>query len=276
MTDKTAPLAPDDLPGLAQAAWRHGARHCVACGGYHRVWGTLRAAGLNGGLASDGPDLEPRIAAALAPGAKVLVAGAADPALLDLVVRTAAGIPLEITVADVCRTPLEVIGELRPYARMSVRTEQIDLTRLDRAGRWDLILSHLMIAHVPPGDRIEVLTRLRRALTPKGRLILVARTISGAAREDAPGDEDAWVNRTQAQLAASGLPGLGAPGEFEGLLRSYAAHRTERLWDLATPQAIADLLAAGGFEVDGFARMARAGRDPARADDKARYVFVAH
>lgn len=267
-------LSPDDLTGLARAAWRHGARHCVACGGYHRVWGALRAAGMNAGLASDEPELAPRLAAALHPGAQVLVAGAADPALLDLVVRTAAGTPLEITVADLCRTPLEVIGDLKPYAGVTLRTEQVDLTRLSHTGRWDLILSHLMLAHVPPQDRVAMLTRLRGALAPGGRLILVARTIAEGARESAADDEAAWTARTLARLAAAGVPRLGEAGEFETLLAAYAAQRTDRLWELATPEAIAGLLAAAGFEVTDIARSTRADREPA-ADRKARYVFVA-
>ncbi|MES2722359.1 MAG: class I SAM-dependent methyltransferase [Pseudomonadota bacterium] len=275
MTDPFAFISPDDLPGLAQAAWRHGARHCVACGGYHRVWGVLRAAGLNGGLASDEPILAPRIAAALAPGARVLVAGAADPALLDLVVRTAAGMPLAITVADLCRTPLEVIGQLPPYTGVVVETEQVDLTQLDHLGRWDLILSHLMLAHVPPESRIEVLNRLRRALAPRGRLVLVARTVRDEVKAEAAGDQAAWTARTLARLTAAGILPPGAPGEFQALLERYAAHRTKRLWNLATPGAIADLLTAGGFEVEDVARMTRANRAPDEADDKARYVFVA-
>ncbi|MFD3263064.1 methyltransferase domain-containing protein [Phenylobacterium ferrooxidans] len=267
-------LSPHDLIGLARAGWRHGATHCVACDGYHQVWGSLRAAGLNAGLASDEQGLAPQIAAALSPGAHVLVAGAADPALLDLVVRTASGMPLSILVADLCRTPLAVIDELEPYAETDVLTEQLDLTRLDHVARWDLILSHLMIAHVPAGDRVEVLKRLRRALAPGGRLILVARTVGEAARDEAADDEAAWVDRTLARLASRGVPTPGAPGEFDALLRVYAAHRTDRLWDLATPEAIAGLLTAGGFEVVEFARLARADREPG-ADGKARYVFVA-
>ncbi|WP_310541194.1 class I SAM-dependent methyltransferase [Phenylobacterium sp.] len=274
MTDPLACISPDDLPGLAQAAWRHGARHCLACGGYHRVWGVLRAAGLNGGLASDEPALAPRIAAALDPGARVLVAGAADPALLDLVVRAAAGMPLAITVADLCRTPLEVIGQLPPYVGIVVKTLKIDLAELDHKARWDLILSHLMLAHVPPENRIEVLSRLRRSLAPGGRLVLVARTVRDEVKAGAAGDQAAWTARTLARLAAAGIPPPGAPSEFQALLERYAAHRTDRLWNLATPEAIADVLTAGGFEVEDVARISRANRAPDEADDKARYVFV--
>ena len=63
-------LAPDDLATLATAGWRIGAARCVACGGYHRVWGTLRAAGVVGGTEPDRLVLEPLLADLLRPGAR--------------------------------------------------------------------------------------------------------------------------------------------------------------------------------------------------------------
>ena len=171
-------LSPDDLVGLAHAAWRHGLSHCVDCGGYHMTWGSMRAAGLRRGLAADEPFLLPRLASALAPGARVLIAGSADPGVLDLVVRSSAGTPLTILVADLCGTPLAVIDELEPYLGIEVRTEQIDLRDLDHVGCWDVIVSHSMLPHVPHGDRLQVLRGLRRALAPNGKVIFVARTFN--------------------------------------------------------------------------------------------------
>ena len=269
-------LAPDDLVGLAHAAWRLGERHCVDCGGYHQIWSLLRAAGLHGGLGADSPELGPRLAAALAPGARVLIAGSADAGILNLVVRTAAGMPLDILVADLCATPLALIGELQPYAGVTVRTEQIDLTKLDHIGCWDVIVSHSMLPHVPADLRVEVLKRLHRALAPGGRLVFVARTfqsaVSGAAEETAD-----LAQQALDRVVSSGIPLPAALADIEALIHRRSEQRVSRLWDLATSEEIADLLALGGFEVTETARLTERTHETAvgQARAKASYLFVA-
>lgn len=277
MTDNTAPLSPDDLPGLALAAWRHGERHCVDCGGYHQIWGVLRAAGLHGGLGADEPDLAPRLAAALSPGARVLIAGSADPGILDLVVRTAAGTPLEILVADICATPLAVIGELQPYAGMTVRTAQIDLTELDHVGCWDVIVSHSMLPHVPTELRIEVLKRLHRAMAPGGRLVFVARTFQALVQGSAAEETAALAQQALSRVVSSGIPLPASLAEIEALIHRRSDRRIGRLWDLATPEEIADLLTLGGFEVIECAKLVERTHETAvgQARAKGSYLFVA-
>ncbi|WP_340644187.1 class I SAM-dependent methyltransferase [Phenylobacterium sp.] len=277
MTNKAARLSPDDLVGLAQAAWRHGERHCVDCGGYHQAWGILRAAGLHGGLGADETDLAPRLAAALSPGARVLVAGSADPGILDFVVRTAAGTPLDILVADLCATPLSVIGDLKPYPGMTVRTQQVDLAELDHLDSWDVIVSHSMLPHVPAELRIEVLKRLRRALAPRGRLVFVARTFQAAVRDSAAEEKAAWAQQTFSRVASSGIPMPASLAEIEALIHRYSVKRRAPPWDLATPEAIADLLTLGDFEVMEIVKMADRTHETAvgQARAKESYLFIA-
>lgn len=271
------PLAPSDLVGLAHAAWRHGETHCVDCGDYHQIWGVLRAAGLHGGLEADEPDLAPRLAAALSPGARVLIAGSADPGVLDLVVRTAAGTPLDILVVDICATPLAVIGELHPYAGMAVRTAQIDLTELDHVGCWDVIVSHSMLPHVPAELRVEVLMRLHRSMAPGGTLVLVARTFQARVQSSAVEERAASAKQKLSKVASSGIPLPASLAEIEAVIYRRADKRVARLWDLETPEEIADLLTRGGFEVTESAKLVERTHETAVGQERAKesYVFVA-
>jgi len=245
-SDPAEPLAPDDLIALARAGWRLGAQHCTACGGYHRMWGALRAAGVVGGADADEAVLAPLLTRALTPGARVLLAGSADPGILDMVARAAGATPLQVLVADICATPLKVIEALRPYPAIQVETLRLDLTTLDHEAAWDVIVSHSMLPFVGPEARLEILTRLRRALAPGGRLLLAMRSASAMEDADAARHDEAWIARAKAKIARSGIPLPGPADAFDAALTRYAALRPARLW-ATTPEQVEDLLRSVGF-----------------------------
>lgn len=242
-------LAPDDLATLAMAGWRIGAERCVACGGYHRVWGTLRAAGVVGGTEPDRLVLEPLLADLLRPGARVLAAGSADPGVLHMIVAAARDRPISVRVADLCGTPLEVISRLQPYPYATVTTDLLDLTRLEDEGLWDVIVSHSMLPFLPVAARAPVLGRLKRALAPGGRLVVAVRTSRGLADTEAADHDAAWIRRAQDKIAASGVTPPGPAEDFSAALAAYAQQRRARTWDLATPQDLVALLESAGLEV---------------------------
>ncbi|MDO8379095.1 bifunctional 2-polyprenyl-6-hydroxyphenol methylase/3-demethylubiquinol 3-O-methyltransferase UbiG [Phenylobacterium sp.] len=277
MPSDTRLLSPNDLVGLAQAGWRLGARLCVDCGGSHRIWGTLRAAGMASGLTVDEPDLAPRLAGVIAPGARVLIAGSADGALLDLVVRATKSRPLEILVIDRCATPLAVIEATEPYAGVTVRTRQLDLTKLEGAERWDVIVSHSLLPHLPPAALIEALRRMRGALAPGGRLILVARTFHPTTDQGAADFPRIWTRQALERITAAGVPIPEPAEDFDAALRRHAEARSRPQWDLATGEAIAEQLTRGGFEVLETAKIQGESRSIPirRAREKQGYVFVA-
>ena len=253
MTDDPDPsrdlLDPSDLIGLAAAGWRLGQDRCAGCGGYHRIWGTLRAAGVVGGTGADEAILTPLLAALLKPADRVFLAGSADPGLLDLVARAAGQIPLTLSVADLCATPLAVIAQLRRQAAISVSTRRLDLADLEDVGQWDLILSHSMLPFVPPTQRLEILVRLRRALALEGRLVLAARTSANLTAAEAAVHDEAWTTRARKRIADAGVPLPGPAEAFDADLATFAARRQGQLGGFETAEMIAGLLEQAGFEV---------------------------
>lgn len=253
MTDDPDPsrelLDPSDLIGLAAAGWRLGQERCAECGGYHRVWGTLRAAGVVGGTAADEAILAPLLSGMLKPDGRVFLAGSADSGLLDLVVRAAGQIPLKVEVADLCATPLAVIEQVRRPTAIDVSTRRLDLADLEDEGQRDLILSHSMLPFVPQTQRLEILVRLRRALAPDGRLVLAARTSAGLTATEAELHDQAWTIRARKRITDAGVPLPGPAEAFDADLATFAARRQGQLGGFETAEVIAGLLEQAGFEV---------------------------
>ena len=130
---------------------------------------------------------------------------------------------------------------------------------------------------MPPGDRLQVLRGLRRALAPNGKLIFVVRTFHSVVEGQVEDEQAIWAQQTLAHISASGIS-LPAPIlEFKAQIQRNAARRRKVAWELASPEEIADLLTAGGFRVTDYARMAdrkhKTAYNQARA--KGSYVFVA-
>ncbi len=245
----TTALEIDDLPALAKAGWTLGERLCTHCGGFHRVWGTLRSAGVVGGVEADEAVLLPLLRDLTPDGTRVFIGGSADPGILQLLLRAAEGRALEVLVTDLCKTPLAVIEALEPQAGLSLRTKELDITRLDAIGGYDLILSHSLLPFLTPADRHDALVRMRKALAPGGHLVIAARTAAPLNSEEAAGHDEAWLNRAWTRIAASGSELPADRATFEPLLKAFAAERPKRLWDLGTPEAISAMIEAAGLKV---------------------------
>ncbi len=241
-------LSVEDLIGLSAAGWTLGETRCVACGGYHRVWGLLRAAGVVGGTAVDTVVLAPLLDTLVRPGARVLIAGAADAAIVALLMTTAAR-PLDITVVDICSTPLRIIERLEAQDGLTVRTLRTDLAEMTTASAFDLILSHSMLPFVDGDRRIAVVRALGRALAPGGRAVIVVRTAPALSAADREAHDKAWLDRAWRRIDGSGVPLPGPRSEIDTILVRFAAMRRGHLGGLQTAEEVVDLLEAGGLRL---------------------------
>lgn len=240
---------PLDAPVPAmRAAWNIGRDLCADCGGYHRVWGLLRAVGAVGGPAVDAALLGPIIGERLRPGGSVLLAGSADAGLLSLVLG-AAPRPLSVTVADLCPTPLAVLDRMILPQDVSLATLRTDIAELDGETQWDLAFCHSMLPFVPAAVRPRVTRALKRALAPGGHAIVVARTSRPLDPREAPAHDAAWLEQTKDRIAESGVTLPGPQEEVEALLTTFAERRREHLAGFARPEEIASVLEEGGLQV---------------------------
>jgi SAM-dependent methyltransferase len=167
----------EDIPQLAAAASELACRLCGTCQNYHFLWPYLRLAGAPGGAGDGKPYLEAVLADLIAGGRReILIAGTADTGLLSLVARATIGHAVGITVLDRCGTPLELCRRFASRWSLAIETLQVDLSQFSAEGSFDIVFAHTILTFIAPGERLDVMMRLRRSLRPGGRLILRFRT----------------------------------------------------------------------------------------------------
>jgi len=237
----------DDLDRQAREGWRLGAALCRGCGGYHQVWGLLRASGVVGGISVDDQILGPLLDETVQPGQRVLIAGAADAGLLQYLAASVRARPLKVRIVDRCPAPLALLARIAPPAGISLDLAQAELAQLDEPAAHDLILSHSMLYFISPSGRLQVLARLRDALAPGGRLALVLRLSKPVVAADAMDHDEAWLKRARARLA--GHPDLTAMAgdDLEPVLAAYARARAVRLDAYSTPAEVEHVMARCGL-----------------------------
>lgn len=226
-----------------------GRRLCVACGGYHRIWGALRATGVVGGTAVDESVLRPTLARVGRGARRILVAGAADEAIVAVIARALPNGAPEIVVVDRCPAPLAEIAARADPSLARVETICADLARFTPDAPVDLVVSHSQIGFAPTRPaRLEILSRLRNALGPGGTLVMVARTSTGlpVTPEEASAHARAWVERARTSIVDAGLADLYEPGELDALLTGFADGRAARS-SLGDESDLVKLVREAGF-----------------------------
>jgi hypothetical protein len=192
-----------------------------------------------------------------APGCRrVLVSGAADTAMLALVLRATRARPAarapQVAVVDRCRTPLSLCERYGARAGLDVEGRVLDLlapaARAAPEAPFDLVCTHSLLALVPPGRRGDLVAAWRAQLRPGGVVVSTARLDSVASDGAAPADVEAFAERALAAARACATPLGVEPGALAALARGYAARLAS--WPLATAEALAALLEAGGFALE--------------------------
>lgn len=243
-------LALDDIDGQARAGWQLGEQLCTRCNGYHQTWGLLRAAKVMRAGETDRRLLMPILADMVRPGTNILIAGAADAGLLQLVAESAPARPIDITLLDRCPSPIALIHHIALPPGISVDAREADLTELDEPGRYDVVLSHSMLPFVDPATRIAILQRLRASLSPEGKLLLVVRTAPVYGSEIPDAHDQAWLDRTYAKL--SHVPDLVrfCGPDLPSKLQQYAHSRRARSYGFRNEHEVATLLEDSGFRIE--------------------------
>lgn len=155
-----------------------------SCLAYHAMWQYFRLIGLIGTISSDSDFLLDTIRE-LAQSEKfrrILISGSADYGMLAHVLAAyrLAGETPEITVLDLCETPLALNRWYAQRQDLSIETVPANILDFKPERKFDLICTHSFLGRLPPEIRKQALTRWHTLLRSGGQVVTTARVRHGA------------------------------------------------------------------------------------------------
>lgn len=265
MTDQSPGSGPiEPLADSARLARNWASALCVhdaggrCCDAYHGFWQTMRLMRLGATLGGHPGDYLEAMAAwatqAPAPGGKrrVLISGCADYSMLAHLWHASAAVAVdfEVTVLDICPTPLRLNTWYAERQGRSVQVvcEDVRAHRPDTG--YDLIVTSSFLGFFSPLDRPALFQAYRGMLRGRGQLVFSNRL--RAAPEQVPVGFTAAQSEQFAELAArlsADLPTQAAldPAQAHAMALAFARHT--RNYPLASARSIETLAADAGLQL---------------------------
>jgi SAM-dependent methyltransferase len=244
-----APTFDEDLPAMAAQMYALANSLCGGCRTMHAVWPYLRLARMVGAAEAGAANIETMLSAQIASGARRLViAGACDTGLLATVARAARGRATEITVVDICPTPLELCRRFAVRWSLPLKTRIANLTTLDVTD-VDLIYANSVLQLIAPAQWVDTLTRMRRALRPGGHLVCVFNAGGRLAGDVLPEYRSRYADWLLAELDRQGIPLPDTREAFHRLASDYSREREAREGIVGRAELIDDMMKTAGFVV---------------------------
>jgi SAM-dependent methyltransferase len=241
----------EDIPKLAAEASVLAPRLCDTCRNYHFLWPYLRLAGAPGGAEDDKLFLKSVVADAMASGRqKILIAGAADTGLLALVAQAAVGHKSDIAVLDGCETPLELCRRFAARWSFPIEVLHVDLRDFSAQSSFDIVFAHMTLTFIPPDNRLDVVSRIRRSLQPNGRLILRFRTREHTDSGNLLQYRERVPRHLIERLEKMNIPLPESREAFRSRAEAYAQERHVREGTEGDYAETAQLVEAAGFAIE--------------------------
>ena len=236
----------------AQSLCHHVDKSGASCASFHEIWQILRYLDLNASADAHDDFFLDHMAMAIGAGAKrVLISGAADYAMLDAVRRAflEAPVPPEVTVVDVCETPLRLCQWYADKMDMQIAVQRSDILTFTDENPFDLICTHAFLSYFDKAGRRELAARWHSLLAPGGRLMSVNRLRPSAPEEVSFTDVEAraFTDDVCQRLAKSDLASDVTLKDFTTLADRYI--RTRFLYPVRSEAEIVALLTGTGFEM---------------------------
>ena len=247
----SAPLAHRVAPGLCRKDPASG----EDCAWYHGVWQYLRVLDI---------PVSPTAHAefffgALEPLAReggyrrVLISGAADycvPALVLWAYQRQNAVA-EVTVVDVCETPLFLSKWYARTVSATVETQASEILDYRAAGPFDVICTHAFLGYFAPPRRRDLIAKWSRLLRPGGKVVTV-NPLRPSATEDSVGftpEQTRVFRETALREAHNWRDVLGVdPDELASMAQRYAERF--RSHPVGSHEEIINLFEGGGFTID--------------------------
>ena len=240
----------EDLPRTAADAYELAARRCGDCRDLHALWPYARLTRASTGVEQHQSGLEAQLSTFFDLGLRdVLIAGAADSALLAHVARAGAQHDIKITVLDICDTPLELCRRFAKQWSLPVETVRQDLFDLDVTHRFDVVLMHGTLNFIAADRHGQVLGRLQRATRRGGRLMLFFNTSRPPAAGQALVSRAEYADFILSELKRLGIPLPDREAAMRERLVARARERESRDAQFSTPGEVEAQVKAAGFNV---------------------------
>ena len=170
----------------APIAWNLATRHCrsdpatgMTCAWNHGLWQLLRRMGLASTAAHrcDFYHREIRSIASRTPRLRLLISGSSDYAMLALVARAIDGLAVkpDITVLDICATPLHLNRWYADRVALSINTLQKDFLDYFGPADFDVVCTDSLLGRFPHEQWSQVAARWHALLRPGGTLLTASR-----------------------------------------------------------------------------------------------------
>ena len=256
---KMAPAALiEPLGESAPVARELAERHCdrsnaeSSCLLYHSVWQYFRLIGLISTISADDDFLLDALANLAATGRfdRVLISGSADYGMLARVIHAyrMVGREPQVTLVDICRTPLELNSWLARREGARLETVRSDILGFSSQQPFDLICTRSFIGRFN-GRRAELLKAWHGLLRPGGQIVTTTRIrpdITDVARFS-PTEIERFADR--ALELANGCTELETvqPATVAEWAREYA--QTKFNYPLRSSEELTDAFAHAGLQV---------------------------
>lgn len=234
------------------------------CSWYHGFWQYLRLFGLGATPYRHADFFDAAFAALAREGShrRVLVSGAADYAMLAVVLRAyrGAGAEPETVAVDLCETPLFLSRWYAESVAATVKTQASDILDWTTDEPLDVVCTHSFLARFAPVRRTELMAKWRSILRPGGRVVTTARINPSWSPERArftPDQVRAFRDRVFRE-ASTWRERLGIdPEEMARSAQVYAERSATH--SLTSADEVVTLFEGGGFELERLDLVARRG-----------------
>ncbi len=208
---------------------------------------------------------------------RVLVSGCADYAMPAYVIWAFAAeqVEADLTVVDICRTPLRLSEWYAERVGARLKTVIADILAYRSSSSFDIICTHSFFSNFSPSTRRALLEQWRSLLAPDGCVITVHRIRSGAAKtnhfKEARRQDFRSLAEREAERARDRLS--IDPKEFAAMAATYAAARSGR-YSVGSTEEFRALFESCGFRIELLEVGPLAGRATGAISEDARYAKV--
>ena len=222
----------EPLAESAALAYRLAGELCASggrdCGWYHGTWQYLRLFNIITSISSDDDFLLQsfrELAARKSCYQRVLISGTADYAMLArlLAAYGDTGNSLQVTVLDLCPTPLELNRWYAERCGLEIRTYQGDILDFNPGSSFDLVCAHSFLGFFTAEQRNRVVGKWQELLRDGGKIITSQRV-----RPDHAGPQVRFRAEEIARLRDRALEMAATATDLHGVTGEMLAGWTER------------------------------------------------